>query len=66
MQNTNDLQPIRGSMGATDLGPRNLLLDQQNPDVFLPPATDIGSIPNLKLPSAWRITGWRMGVGRGK
>ncbi|WP_421694035.1 cupin domain-containing protein [Aestuariivirga sp.] len=49
MQKPTDLQPIRGSMGATDLGPRNLLLDQQNPDVFLPPATDIGSIPNLKF-----------------
>lgn len=48
-QKKNDLQPIRGSKGATDPGPRNLLLDQQNPDVFLPPATDNGSLPNLKF-----------------
>ncbi|PZM08094.1 cupin domain-containing protein [Rhizobium tubonense] len=44
------IEPIRGTRGADDLGPRNLALDLQNPDVFLPPETDNGSIPNLKFP----------------
>jgi oxalate decarboxylase len=34
--------------GGTDLGPRNLLLDQQNPDILVPPVTDRGTLPNLK------------------
>lgn len=44
-----DQQPIRGTKGATDPGPRNAMLDAQNPDVFIPPATDNGSLPNLKF-----------------
>ena len=44
-----DNQPIRGTKGATDLGPRNPAIDAQNPDVFIPPATDNGSLPNLKF-----------------
>lgn len=43
-------QPIRGVQGATDPGARNLLLDRQNPDVLVPPATDYGGLPNLKFP----------------
>lgn len=42
-------QPIRGSMGATDPGPRNVELDRQNPDILVPPETDNGSFPNLKF-----------------
>ncbi len=42
-------QPIRGDKGATDPGPRNVELDLQNPDIYTPPATDHGSIPNLKF-----------------
>ncbi|MBJ7534999.1 cupin domain-containing protein [Rhodomicrobium vannielii ATCC 17100] len=42
-------QPIRGDKGATDPGPRNVELDLQNPDVFTPPETDHGSLPNLKF-----------------
>lgn len=42
-------QPIRGSMGASDPGPRNVALDVQNPDVLRPPATDKGGLPNLKF-----------------
>jgi len=42
-------EPIRGSKGATDPGPRNVLIDSQNPDILLPPETDNGSIPNLKF-----------------
>jgi oxalate decarboxylase len=42
-------QPIRGTHGASDPGPRNVELDRQNPDVLLPPETDNGSLPNLKF-----------------
>lgn len=42
-------QPIRDGVGATDRGPRNVLLDQQNPDLLVPPSTDFGTIPNLKF-----------------
>ncbi len=46
------IQPIRGSRGADDLGPRNIELDLQNPDLLIPPETDNGSLPNLKFPFA--------------
>ena len=49
MSTPNDPQPIRGEYGADDPGPRNVELDRQNPDVFMPPTTDNGSIPNLKF-----------------
>ncbi len=42
-------QPIRDGAGATDPGPRNVLLDRQNPDLLTPPGTDSGTIPNLKF-----------------
>jgi oxalate decarboxylase len=42
-------QPIRGNDGGTDPGPRNILLDRQNPDILTPPRTDAGTIPNLKF-----------------
>lgn len=42
-------QPIRGNEGGTDLGPRNISLDQQNPDILTPPSTDAGTLPNLKF-----------------
>lgn len=42
-------QPIRGHDGATDEGPRNIPRDRQNPDLLRPPATDRGTIPNLKF-----------------
>ncbi|MGB8937830.1 MAG: oxalate decarboxylase family bicupin [Candidatus Nitrosopolaris sp.] len=41
-------QPIRGEDGFVDRGPRNILLDQQNPDI--PPVTDHGTVPKLKFP----------------
>ena len=43
-------QPISGGKGAGDPGPRDALLDAQNPDVLTPPATDKGDLPNLKWP----------------
>lgn len=42
-------QPIQGDLGGTDLGPRNVLLDKQNPNVLIPPRTDHGTLPNLKF-----------------
>lgn len=51
--------------GATDTGPRNLAIDEQNPDMLVPPMTDHAHpiIPNLKWPfslSPMRISegGW--------
>lgn len=41
-------QPMRNGSGATDPGPRNVLLDRQNPSLLTPPVTDAGTIPNLK------------------
>jgi oxalate decarboxylase len=41
--------PIRGKDGFVDLGPRNVLLYKQNPDILVPPATDHGTLPNLKF-----------------
>ncbi|MDO4542793.1 MAG: oxalate decarboxylase, partial [Bacillota bacterium] len=43
-------EPIRSDgAGALDLGPRNLKRDEENPDMLVPPATDVGLIPNLKF-----------------
>lgn len=44
------LQPIRpDGAGATDLGPRDIMRDRENPDMLVPPATDSGVVPNLKF-----------------
>ena len=42
-------QPRRPGFGGTDPGPRNLMLDRQNPDLLVPPATDHGALPNLRF-----------------
>src|SRR5262245_54063248 len=42
-------QPQRPGHGGTDPGPRNLMRDQQNPDLLVPPATDHGTLPNLRF-----------------
>ena len=44
-----DLQPISGDRGATILGPRNIPLERENPDLLASPYTDSGTIPNLKF-----------------
>ncbi|MCY7768478.1 oxalate decarboxylase family bicupin [Bacillus haynesii] len=42
--------PIRNDgAGATDFGPRDVMRDLENPDMFVPPKTDAGAIPNLKF-----------------
>ncbi|THG96263.1 hypothetical protein EW026_g5538 [Hermanssonia centrifuga] len=45
-----DPQPIRGSLGASILGPNNLPIDRQNPDLLAPPTTDAGTVGNAKWP----------------
>jgi oxalate decarboxylase len=42
-------EPIRGDRGASILGPRNLPLERENPDMLASPGTDAGTIPNLKF-----------------
>jgi len=42
-------QPRRPGHGGTDPGPRNLMRDQQNPDMLVPPSTDHGTLPNLRF-----------------
>ena len=41
--------PRRPGEGGTDPGPRDALRDQQNPDIYAPPATDHGTLPNLRF-----------------
>jgi oxalate decarboxylase len=43
-------QPIRGKDGFADRGPRNIIIDRQNPNILVPPVTDHGTISNLKFP----------------
>ncbi|WP_019930167.1 oxalate decarboxylase family bicupin [Nocardia sp. BMG111209] len=42
-------QPQRDGKGGIDTGPRNIELDRQNPDLLAPPATDRGTLPNMKF-----------------
>jgi hypothetical protein len=42
-------QPQRPGRGGTDHGPRNLMRDQENPDLLVPPSTDSGTLPNLRF-----------------
>jgi oxalate decarboxylase len=49
MTTTHDPQPIRGRLGATILGPRNVPLERENPNLLSSPDTDSGTLPNLKF-----------------
>lgn len=50
MTNTQQLpEPIRGDEGATIMGPRNIPLERENPNLLSSPETDNGTIPNLKF-----------------
>ena len=42
-------QPIRGDLGATIMGPHNVPVERENPDLLASPYTDSGTIPNLKF-----------------
>ena len=37
-------QPIRGDLGANIIGPQNLPIQQENPDIVAPPSTDSGDM----------------------
>jgi oxalate decarboxylase len=43
------LEPIRDGSGGTDPGPRDVEGDRRNPNLFAPPPTDAGSVPNLRF-----------------
>jgi len=45
-------EPIVDGRGATILGPRNVAVELENPDLLISPETDAGTIPNLKFPFA--------------
>ncbi|EPQ54172.1 oxalate decarboxylase [Gloeophyllum trabeum ATCC 11539] len=47
---TSTPEAIRGSLGATVIGPQNVPIDQQNPDILAPPSTDAGTIGQAKWP----------------
>jgi len=49
MTTADDPQPIRGRLGATILGPRNVPLERENPNLLSSPDTDSGTLPNLKF-----------------
>lgn len=43
-------QPIRSDgAGGPDYGPRDVMRDIENPDMLVPPATDAGLMPNLRM-----------------
>ncbi|KAK7690961.1 hypothetical protein QCA50_006064 [Cerrena zonata] len=46
------IAPMRGSLGASVLGPNNQPLNIQNPDLLAPPSTDQGTVGNAKWPFA--------------
>lgn len=37
-------EPIRGGLGATIIGPQNIPIQQQNPDIVASPSTDSGDV----------------------
>ncbi|KAF9041123.1 oxalate decarboxylase [Hymenopellis radicata] len=44
------VQPIRGGLGSKIMGPDNIPIDLQNPDLLAPPTTDSGTVKNAKWP----------------
>ena len=42
-------EPIRDGLGASIMGPRNVPVELENPDLLASPDTDDGTIPNLKF-----------------
>ncbi|PVI05089.1 Bicupin, oxalate decarboxylase/oxidase [Periconia macrospinosa] len=51
LSNVKNPQPIRGgTTSPTDPGPRTEEYDRLNSDLYIPPGTDEGSVPNAKWP----------------
>ncbi|KAF9043730.1 oxalate decarboxylase [Hymenopellis radicata] len=44
------VESIRGKLGASIIGPNNIPVGLQNPDLIAPPSTDAGSLANAKWP----------------
>jgi oxalate decarboxylase len=42
-------EPIRANRGGAIMGPRNLPLERENPDLLRSPDTDAGTLPNMKF-----------------
>ena len=55
-------QPIRGSNGATDPGPRTYNYDRINSDLVARPGTDMGDVANAKWPMG--LSSSRSGTGK--
>ncbi|KAI0714268.1 oxalate decarboxylase [Cerioporus squamosus] len=49
---TTDPQGVRDTYGASVIGPQNVPIALQNPDLLAPPTTDSGSVQNAKWPFA--------------
>lgn len=55
-------QPIRGSKGGTDPGPRQIEIDRTHPDILAPPQSDKGDVPQLSWPMA--LSHSKLGLNR--
>ncbi|KAI0775248.1 oxalate decarboxylase [Trametes elegans] len=51
-QSTTTPEAIRDTLGASVIGPQNVPIALQNPDLLAPPSTDAGSVQNAKWPFA--------------
>ncbi|KAK3938023.1 RmlC-like cupin domain-containing protein [Diplogelasinospora grovesii] len=58
----NPPQPIRGDKGTTDPGPRTYEYEKLNPDLYAPPGTDTGDVPNAMWPMG--LSHNRAGTGK--
>lgn len=54
-------EPYRGGQGASADGPRTFQYEKLNPDLFAPPGTDSGSVPNAVWPMG--LSHNRLGTG---
>ncbi len=60
--NIKNPQPIRGSKGATDPGPRTEEYDVLNPNKLAPPGTDHGGVDNAQWPMG--LSHMKLGLNR--
>jgi len=60
--NIKNPQPIRGSKGGTDPGPRNEQYDKLNPNKLAPPGTDHGGVDNAQWPMG--LSHMKLGLDR--
>jgi hypothetical protein len=60
--NVENPQPIRGTKGGTDPGPRTEQYDLLNPDKLAPPGTDHGGVDNAQWPLG--LSHNKLGLGR--